>query len=44
MRLQAGDVIAAVLPNLPEYAILILGAAEAGLQLTTVNPTYTAGA
>lgn len=31
------------LPNIPEYAVALLGAAEAGLVTTTINPIYTAG-
>ena len=40
---QAGDVVAIVLPNLPEYPIIFMGASEAGFVITTLNPTYTAG-
>jgi len=40
---KQGDVVAALLPNMPEYPILFMGAAEAGLVLTTLNPLYTAG-
>ncbi|XP_034941449.1 4-coumarate--CoA ligase 1-like [Chelonus insularis] len=40
-NLQPGDTIAAILPNVPEYAIIFLGASEAGLKLTVVNPLYT---
>ena len=35
--------MAALLPNMPEYPILFMGAAEAGLVLTTLNPLYTTG-
>ena len=35
--------VAALLPNMPEYPILFMGAAEAGLVLTTLNPLYTTG-
>lgn len=41
--LQRGDVLAISMPNVPEYAIVALGALEAGLTLTIINPTYTAG-
>ncbi|XP_046468713.1 uncharacterized protein [Neodiprion pinetum] len=41
MGFKAGDVIALVLPNLPETAIAFLGSVEAGLIVTTVNPHYT---
>ena len=40
---QAGDVVALVLPNMPEYTISFMGAAEAGFVITTLNPTYTPG-
>jgi len=39
---QPGQVLALLLPNCPEYAVLFLGGSEAGLVLTTLNPTYTA--
>ena len=38
---NAGDVVALVLPNTPEYAIAFMGAAEAGFTITTLNPVYT---
>jgi 4-coumarate--CoA ligase len=37
-----GDVLAVMLPNLPEYAVLFHGVASAGGTITTINPTYTA--
>ncbi|XP_067011688.2 uncharacterized protein [Anabrus simplex] len=43
MRMEPGDVLAVVLPNIPEFGIVTLGAVEAGLTLTTVNPNYTPG-
>lgn len=42
-KLTKGDVLAICLPNLPEYPGALLGAIEAGLTVTTVNPIYTAG-
>lgn len=42
-NLKQGDVIGICLPNIPEYAIALLGAAEAGVVTTTINPIYTAG-
>jgi len=42
-NLQKPDVLAICLPNLPEYPIATLGAIEAGLTVTTVNPVYTPG-
>ena len=41
--LEKGNVVAALLPNMPEYPVLFMGAAEAGLVLTTLNPLYTPG-
>ncbi|TMW53028.1 hypothetical protein DOY81_001891, partial [Sarcophaga bullata] len=41
-KLGKGDVLAVCLPNLPEYPGAVLGAIEAGLTVTTVNPIYTA--
>ena len=41
---QAGDVVAILLPNCPEYCFLLLGATEAGLVATSLNPIYTPGA
>ena len=42
-KMGKGDVLAICLPNLPEYPLATLGAIEAGLTVTTVNPIYTAG-
>lgn len=42
MGIQPGDVVALVLPNLPETPIVFLGCLEAGIIITTVNPIYTA--
>jgi acyl-CoA synthetase (AMP-forming)/AMP-acid ligase II len=36
-----GDVLAVMLPNVPEYAVVFHGAAMAGGVVTTINPTYT---
>ena len=43
LRLGAnkGDVMAIVMPNSPDYVITFLGASEAGLVVTTLNPVYT---
>ena len=38
----AGDVLALLAPNVPEYAVVFHGVALAGGVLTTINPTYTA--
>ncbi|MDB5078123.1 MAG: 4-coumarate--CoA ligase family protein [Chloroflexi bacterium] len=39
---KKGDVLAILLPNLPEYAAAFHGAASIGGVLTTINPLYTA--
>ncbi|XP_025196142.1 probable 4-coumarate--CoA ligase 3 [Melanaphis sacchari] len=36
-----GQVVAVLLPNVPEFAITSLGAIEADLVVTTINPIYT---
>lgn len=41
-KLEDGDVIAFLLPNLPEFVICFLGALEARLTVTTMNHMYTA--
>lgn len=38
---QRGDVVAVILPNMPEYTFVMFGASEAALRVTTLNPTYT---
>lgn len=42
LKLQIGQTIAVCLPNIPEYPIAVLGAIEAGLIVTSINPIYTA--
>jgi acyl-CoA synthetase (AMP-forming)/AMP-acid ligase II len=37
----AGDVVAIMAPNVPEYAVAFHGVAFAGGTVTTINPTYT---
>jgi acyl-CoA synthetase (AMP-forming)/AMP-acid ligase II len=37
----SGQVLAILLPNIPEFAVTALGAIEAGLVVTTINPVYT---
>ena len=39
---EAGDVVAVLLPNMPEYVFAVLGASEAALRVTPLNPSYTA--
>jgi len=38
---SSGQVLAVLLPNVPEYAIVSLGAIEADLIVTMINPIYT---
>ncbi|XP_075232362.1 uncharacterized protein LOC142330816 isoform X1 [Lycorma delicatula] len=40
--LKPGQTVSVILPNIPEYPIVIFGAIEAGLIVSTVNPAYTA--
>ncbi|KAJ0176045.1 hypothetical protein K1T71_008219 [Dendrolimus kikuchii] len=42
LRLQPGERIGLILPNIPEFAVLIHGAMKAGLVVTFANPLYTA--
>ncbi len=39
---QKGDVLAAFLPNLIEYPLILIGASGVGVINTTLNPVYTA--
>jgi len=41
--LQPGDTLIIVMPNTAEWPIVLLGALEAGLTISTANPQYTAG-
>ncbi|XP_069685512.1 uncharacterized protein [Periplaneta americana] len=40
--LQPGNTLAIIMPNSAEWPIVFLGALEAGIVVTTVNPVYTA--
>lgn len=42
MGFKKGEVLGLVLPNLPEFPIMLFGAAGVGMPVTTVNPIYTA--
>ncbi|XP_017787248.1 PREDICTED: 4-coumarate--CoA ligase 1-like [Nicrophorus vespilloides] len=39
--IRKGDVVAVVLPNVPEYLISLLGISKSGSTVTTINPIYT---
>ncbi|KAK5643730.1 hypothetical protein RI129_007575 [Pyrocoelia pectoralis] len=41
LKLTPGDIVAILLPNIPEYAICVLGSLLANLTVTTINPIYT---
>ncbi|XP_044255601.1 probable 4-coumarate--CoA ligase 1 [Tribolium madens] len=41
LNLKEGDVVALLLPNVPEFPIAALGVLHAGLVVTTLNPIYT---
>lgn len=40
--LQSKSTLAVMLPNVPEYALVLMGAVEAGVVVTGINPLYTA--
>ncbi|XP_050677444.1 probable 4-coumarate--CoA ligase 1 [Leptidea sinapis] len=42
LKLSPGDRIGLILPNIPEFVVLIHGAMRAGLVVTFANPLYTA--
>ncbi|KAJ8719693.1 hypothetical protein PYW08_011868 [Mythimna loreyi] len=42
LKMAPGDRIGLILPNLPEFVVLIHGAMKAGLVVTFANPLYTA--
>lgn len=41
MGFKSRDTLAVVLPNVPEFPLVLFGAIEAGCIVTTVNPTFT---
>ncbi|KRT83196.1 AMP-binding protein [Oryctes borbonicus] len=41
LNLREGDVVALLLPNIPEFFICAFGSMLGGLKVTTVNPIYT---
>uniref|UniRef100_A0A2H1WC02 Luciferin 4-monooxygenase n=1 Tax=Spodoptera frugiperda TaxID=7108 RepID=A0A2H1WC02_SPOFR len=42
MKIRDGDAVCLMMSNSPEYPIALLGALEAGAEVTTANPIYTA--
>ncbi|XKL61507.1 hypothetical protein PGB90_008564 [Kerria lacca] len=38
---RPGDILSVMLPNMPDYAVIVLGAIEAGLVVSPMNPIYT---
>lgn len=42
-QFQKGEILSIILPNIPEYLVVLLGTIEAGLVATTLNPAFTAG-
>lgn len=43
LKMKPGDTVGLVLPNIPEFVVVIFGAMEAGLRVTCANPLYTPG-
>lgn len=43
LKLNKGDVVTVLLPNVPEFSVAALGILQGGLICTTVNPIYTPG-
>ncbi|XP_063364701.1 uncharacterized protein LOC134653303 [Cydia amplana] len=42
LRVRDGDVVAVMLPNVPDYPLVALGILGAGAVITSINPIYTA--
>ncbi|KAM3960236.1 uncharacterized protein ACR2FA_005712 [Aphomia sociella] len=42
LNIRDGDVICIMMPNSPDYALAVLGILQAGAEVTTINPIYTA--
>ncbi|KAF5302853.1 hypothetical protein FQA39_LY02033 [Lamprigera yunnana] len=40
-KLIPGDIVAILLPNVPEYPICVFGCLQANIVVTTINPNYT---
>jgi 4-coumarate--CoA ligase len=43
MGFQKGEVMGVVLPNIPEFPVVLHGTAGIGMPVSLVNPIYTAG-
>ena len=43
MGFQKGEVFGIISPNIPEFPIALYGASGAGMPVSLVNPTFTAG-
>lgn len=41
-KVRDGDIVAIILPNVPEYPLAFFGVLSAGGIVTTMNPIYTA--
>ncbi|XP_013184562.2 uncharacterized protein LOC106130295 [Amyelois transitella] len=41
LKLREGDNVAVILPNVPEYPCVVLGALQAGCVVSPMNPLYT---
>ncbi|XP_013145789.1 PREDICTED: 4-coumarate--CoA ligase 1-like [Papilio polytes] len=42
LKIQKGDTIGVILPNMPEYLATLIGSLNAGGVISTMNPNYTA--
>lgn len=42
INIRDGDVVAIMLPNVPDFPLVAMGILEAGGVITTINPVYTA--
>jgi acyl-coenzyme A synthetase/AMP-(fatty) acid ligase len=43
MGYKKGEVFGIISPNIPEFPIVLYGASGAGMPVSLVNPTFTAG-
>ncbi|CAH2041103.1 unnamed protein product, partial [Iphiclides podalirius] len=42
LKIRDGDAVAVMLPNIPDFPLVVLGIMEAGGIVSTINPIYTA--